>query len=169
MALAVDEREDQISISAPLWRRFMALLYDSFLLGALTMLYSALVTYGLFIAQGDTSKGDYRPMLSGAQENTLFLLGLTMTLAAFYVFFWWRAGQTVGMRAWRLKLISTDVHNVRQAPRVMQCVLRAVLGIPAFFLLGAGYWWRWFDRDELCLHDRGSQTAVVVVRRLKKR
>lgn len=42
---------------ASLWRRLIALIYDSFLLGALTMAYGAVVTIVLLIVQGDTTAG----------------------------------------------------------------------------------------------------------------
>lgn len=147
------------TFGAPLWRRFMALLYDSFLLGALIMLYGAITTFVLFMVRGDTSEGEYQPMVQGAFENALFLLGLVLTLSVFYVFFWWRAGQTVGMRAWRLKLVDSENSPIK----LKWCVVRAFAGVPAFFLLGVGYWWRWFDRYGDCLQDRLSRSRVVVL------
>ena len=47
--------------SAPLWRRFAALVYDTFLLGAISMAYGAVVT-AIGAAFGAEQTQDYSPM-----------------------------------------------------------------------------------------------------------
>lgn len=150
------------SNGAPLWRRFAALVYDSFLLLALTMLYG-FITQGIQAAMWGAGEHDYQPKMGGP----LFQAGWILTLAAFYVYFWWRAGQTVGMRAWRLKLTRADT---LEQPSFAQSLLRSLLGTWSMVLLGIGYWWRWLDGHGDCLHDRWSGTRVVVTpaRRKKK-
>lgn len=151
MALA-DTRP--LTDSAPLWRRFAALTYDFLVLAALSMAYGALTV--LLYVQITGNRGEaYQPMFDGP----LFPFGWLALIAAFYCFFWSRGGQTLGMRAWRLKLQDMDGERAT----LKQCLIRATVGPFALGLAAIGYWWAWFDRDGLCLHDRLSGTCVVVV------
>lgn len=160
--------QDQIPQGAPLWRRFMAMVYDSLLLGALTMAYGGVTTFILYLVRGDTSGGKYQPMIDSSVGNTFFLVGLLLTLGGFYVFFWCRAGQTAGMRAWRLQVIRQGTLPALRFPDYGQAAIRALLAGPALLLLGAGYWWRYVDASGDCLHDKLSQTKVVVTPPRKK-
>ncbi|WP_018015616.1 RDD family protein [Teredinibacter turnerae] len=153
---------------ASLWRRLIALVYDSFLLGALTMAYGAVVTIVLLIIQGDTTAGEYRPMITTHWGNALFLVGLILTLAGFYVFFWCRAGQTAGMRAWRLQLVKREALPETVSPSLKQASLRAFLAPLSLLFVGAGYWWQFFDEQSDCLHDRWSDTRVILTPPRKK-
>lgn len=138
---------------ASLWRCFAAMLYDGFLLFALSFAYGAAATLVSTLLVG-RPEDDYQPMFS----SLLFPLGWLLTLLLFYGWFWRRSGQTLGMKAWRIKLISAESGN---SPSWAQCFLRLALAIPAFFLLGLGYWYRFFNRDNLCFHDRYSGTYVT--------
>lgn len=140
---------------APLWRRFAALLYDLFILAAISMAYGALVIALYVSITGDHGEA-YTPMFDGP----LFPLGWLALIVGFYCFFWRRGGQTLGMRAWRLRLVdSTEGGNAS----LKQCALRALTGGFALALAGIGYWWAWVDKNRDCLHDRVSQTRVVVL------
>lgn len=143
------------------------MVYDSFLLGALTMAYGAMVTLLLYVFQGDTSGGEYRPMIATDWGNIAFLAGLFISLSGFYVFFWMRAGQTAGMRAWRLKVVSCS--NTGSNPRFKQSVIRTLIAPLSLLVFGLGYWWRWLDKGGDCLHDRISGTRVIVTPPRKRR
>ena len=144
---------------APLWRRFAAMLYDSFILLAISFGYGALLT--LVMAKiRSAPMGDYQPMFN----HPAFFLGWVLTLCFFYGWFWWRCGQTVGMKAWRLQLVGSEPSNPLN---VKQIFIRLAAGIPSVALLGAGYWYQWFNKDKACLHDRVSQTVVVVLPKKK--
>lgn len=140
--------------SAPLWRRFAALIYDLFLLAALSMVYGALAVGLYVVVTGDKGEA-YTPMF----EGPLFPLVWLVLIASFYCYFWRKGGQTLGMRAWRLHL--EDSHG--GPPSLKQCAIRCLVGPVSLGLAGLGYWWKWFDRNELCWHDRLSQTRVVVL------
>ena len=142
------------TMPAPLWRRFAALLYDSFILLAISMLYGALVTLIYVMTTGNTSD-NYQPMMDG----WWFQLGWVLSLVSFYLFFWYRGGQTVGMRAWRLRLVSAN-----QAPlSAKQCLLRAALAPFCLAACGLGYFWAWIDQQSDCLHDKLSHTRVLLL------
>ena len=139
--------------SAPPWRRFAALIYDLFLLVALSMAYGGLVTVAYVLITGERGEA-YTPMF----EGPWFQIGWLVVIAGFYAFFWRRGGQTLGMRAWRIQLQNQGEGTVT----LKQCALRSLAGIFSLGLAGIGYWWAWFDPDRLCLHDRVSGTRVVV-------
>ena len=143
-------------VSAPVWRRLAALTYDTFILLALSFAYGALVT-GASAALGGEARDDYTPMFN----NIAFFLGWMLTLVSFYLWFWWRGGQTLGMKTWRIQLI----HNSQQTGGVAfkWLVVRVIAGIPCFCLFGVGYWYGLTRKDGDCLHDIISKTRVVTL------
>jgi uncharacterized RDD family membrane protein YckC len=131
---------------AHLLRRLAALAYDALLLGALGFLF----TLGAVLARGG------REIPPG---TIWFELSLVAIAFGFYAIFWTRGGQTLGMRAWRIRLVAAaggDVGWGRASVRFFAAWLSA---LPA----GLGYWWALFDRDRCCWHDRLSGTRVIRV------
>lgn len=148
--------------TAPLWRRFAALGYDSLILLAISMAYGGLVTgLGAFAGNASGAGPDYQPMFKTGGAGELVLLGWIISLASFYIGFWYRSGQTVGMRAWRLSLV--DINNPNQHPSFVRCCQRAAWGILSFSFAGIGYWYRFANKDGQCLHDKLTHSAVVVL------
>lgn len=70
---------------------------------------------------------------------------------------WRRTGQTLGMRAWRWKVVAADGGRISWT----QALTRMFAGLLSWALLGAGWLWILFDRDGLALHDRVSGTKTV--------
>lgn len=140
---------------APVWRRLAALLYDTFVLAALSFAYGALITLMGALINGPTEA--YQPMFGQGWVT----LGWVLTLQIFYYGFWRKSGQTIGMRTWRIRLCDRANPAATAGPK--QCLLRLLLAPPLLVLGGVGYWYRIFDRDGDCLHDRLSGTRVLVV------
>lgn len=127
---------------AGLARRLAAVCYDCLLIGALLM-----VITGVFVAL------NHNEIVSGPVfQSVLFLATFT-----FYTFFWRRGGQTLGMRSWRIKLISLTGQPVS----LSQCLLRFMVALLSGGLLGLGWIWMLFDRQKRTWHDRVSQTQLV--------
>ena len=145
--------------TAPLWRRFAAMGYDSLILLAISMAYGALVT--AIGAQLSETSEDFQPMFATGGSGELVTLGWLLTLAGFYIVFWRRSGQTVGMKAWRLQLVQAD--NPSCQPSLLRCSQRAAWGLLSLVMLGAGYWYRWFNASGQCLHDKLTHTQVIVL------
>lgn len=141
--------------SAPIWRQLAALLYDSFILLALSFLYSALVT-AIAAATGEPAD-DYQPMFNGV----LFPLGWVLTLTVFYCFFWHRSGQTVGMKTWRIKVVREE--DASRTPTWWRCALRAVVAAPAVMFFGIGYIYGALQPSRQTLQDKLSATKVLLV------
>lgn len=144
--------------SAGLLRRLGALLYDSFLVSAIWMLLGYLVQ--LVSGPGANRLVDGRVQTDPVNDLILFALMVGSCLG-FYVWFWHKSGQTLGMLAWRLRVIDEAGGSVGWN----QAVLRWVLAWPAFFLLGLGYFWLYLDPGHNALHDRFSHTRVVLLPR----
>jgi uncharacterized RDD family membrane protein YckC len=143
--------------SASLIKRFAAMFYDSMLLVGV-LAGAAAIPAMLFGPSPELHQtGDVIYELDPALSGISFRLYLLAVMAAFFIGFWRKNGQTLGMQAWKIELQDVDGGK----PSLNQCALRFVAAIPALLLMGAGYWWQWFDKDKLCWHDRVSKTRVV--------
>ncbi|MGB5613384.1 MAG: RDD family protein, partial [Sedimenticolaceae bacterium] len=81
--------------------------------------------------------------------------------AAFFSWFWTHGGQTLGMRAWRLKLLDSEGDPVTLKLSLIRLGAALLSALP----LGLGYLWVLIDRDGLAWHDRLSRTRLVVLKR----
>lgn len=155
--------------TAGLLRRLAAFIYDFILLFALSMAYAALamLIQSLFM-ESATVNNQPVPV-----RGILFQIGWLATLIGFYCFFWIKGGQTLGMRAWRLRLISikdfkqtssVDPTNLnRLNPSLPQCLIRCVLSPLSFAAFGLGYLWCYLDENSDCVHDKLTKTKVIVL------
>jgi uncharacterized RDD family membrane protein YckC len=136
----------------PLWRHLLAMVYDTFLILALIMAANALliaVYVNLFINL-DTNQESIPP--AGAVQVVVILC-----IALFYGIFWRRGGQTLGMQAWRIKLVS----NQGAQPTASQIALRLVGALLSGVILGI--LWKYLDHDGYYWHDRLSKTHLVLL------
>ncbi|MGY4517225.1 RDD family protein [Lysobacter sp. HA18] len=132
------------------WRLF-ALFYDFWAVAALWMVTSLLFNVGYSIVM-HSERAYVRPVSWAA----LLLWVVCWLIAGVYaVVSWSRGGQTLGMRAWRLRVVGVDGVVDRRA-----LVRRYVVGTASLLLGGMGFWWAWFDRDRLTWHDRASGSRV---------
>lgn len=135
--------------SAGFGRRLAALVYDAVLLAAILIIYTVaalLLTHGAALVPATVGPWAY-----------LYRLGLVALLVGYYLINWLRSGQTLGMRAWHLRVISAagDPLSLKAA------VLRIGFGVLAWAPAALGVLWLYVDRDRLALHDRLSRTRVV--------
>lgn len=139
---------------APLWRKLGALIYDLLIMAAVSMAYGGLVlTIKVRLLNYSLVDGEKANLgLEG-------FIGWLLVIIAFYVFFWRRGGQTIGMRAWRLRLIGHDYARASWTA----CLLRALTAPASLLVFGVGYWWQLLDKEQLTLHDRASGTQVVLL------
>lgn len=152
--------QSPVAIAGPL-RRLMALMYDSLLLlGVLFLatLIPAVITHQLKPLSGDRIY-DLPPLFQGA-GFTLYLIVITLL---FFGYFWRKNGQTLGMQAWRLKVVNIDGTQ----PSWMQCFLRGLVAIISVAAAGAGYFWILIDKEHLSWQDRASNTRVLLLPKKK--
>jgi uncharacterized RDD family membrane protein YckC len=135
--------------SAGIVRRVAALVYDSFLLVALLMVFTGA---SLFFTHGNA----VMPENTGAWVY-VYRSGLVLVIAAYFVGNWIRSGQTLGMRAWRIRVVDERGGRLTLGPA---CV-RFVLAVAAWSPLGLGVLWMYADPAHLAIHDRLAKTRLL--------
>ena len=138
--------------TASLLRRLVAGVYDSFVIMAIVMM-AGFLYLGIYQKITGTLNASAHPTLL---QLTLFPLILLACLS-FYIWCWTHGGSTLGMQAWRIRLIS----QTGQAITLKQCMQRSALACLSFACFGLGYWSALWHREKLSWHDRGSKTRVI--------
>ena len=141
---------------AGLIRRLASLLYDGFIIAAIWMLLGFILQ--LIVGPDTSLLVNGRVQTDPLLDNILFFFMLA-SCATFYLWFWTRSGQTVGMLAWRIKVVDNIGGNIS----LSQAAFRFLLAWPAFFMLGVGYLWLYIDEKGDAMHDKLSGTRVVVL------
>lgn len=132
--------------AAGFWRRLAAIVYDGLLLFAVLFLAAALV---LLINRGE-------PVQSGNVVFQIYLVGVAFL---FYGWFWTHGGQTLGMRAWHIKIQSVDGHPISWR----QALVRFLVSAFSWACVGVGFLWIVFDPQHRAWHDLLSRSVVVKV------
>lgn len=144
---------------AGLIRRLIALVYDAFLMFAIVLAYAGLVLAIRVLISGVEAATQPFSGLAAAP----YLFGMWLGPALFYCICWRRSGQTLGMKTWRLKLVTTD----GKTPSWLQCLRRCVYAHVSLIVAGLGYLWCLFG-DKNCWHDLWSDTRIVVLPKPEK-
>ena len=181
MALATQQFEVP-PMSAGLLRRLGAILSDSLVLFGIL----ALVTLFVFVPVLNVlGKKAMVPSEVGWLLSVVYGLTLMGICFGFYGYFWARSGQTIGMRAWRLKLVSLEDRLLgwRQAFLRWLCAVAPwvcgvflldlaesldwlFLKLMAYgvVILGALDFLSMYTRlDRRCWHDRVSSSKVILL------
>lgn len=138
---------DRLEAQPPrLFRRLAAIFYDLLLLLALLMVTTSLITLPFGMPEGIS--------LLAFQWFLFEIIPLF-----FFTWFWWRGGQTLGMRAWRVKVVRADGAPLRW----VDAVKRHLAALLSCLTLGLGFLWVLVDRDGLAWHDRLSGTQLIRV------
>ena len=132
-----------LSVSPPasLIKQFAAMVYDGLLIFAVLFFATAVA---LLFSHGEA-----------IESNIWFSLYLLFTVFTYYAWFWQKSGQTLGMKVWKIRLVSDSGGN----PGWAVCYLRLVCALLSLLCLGLGYWWRLFT--PYTWHDRLSHTRVI--------
>ncbi|WP_163558302.1 RDD family protein [Halomonas sp. NO4] len=140
---------------AGLGRRLGAMLYDGFLVAAIWLLVAVahLALFRFVIGIGAEAVGT-----GLAQRLTLQAL-LLASAFAFFAFCWKRAGMTLGMQVWRLRVQTRDGRPISLAQSLIRFAV-AWLSLAAF---GLGYLWVLFDAERRSWPDIASGTRTVVL------
>ena len=148
--------ESDAPVRAGLARRVGAMFYDSLLVFAVTWS----VTAGVIGLRVWMSGADRIQATAGrAASGPLLQMLLFAAIALFFVWFWTRSGQTLGMQSWRLRLEREDGQLIGWRTGLVRLCLATV----SFLCLGCGYWWILIDRERRAWHDRLTGTRVIVL------
>ncbi len=146
---------------AGFWRRFASLIYDSLVVISLSMLTAilyfaiiqGLVAIGLLVQPKELDPAAFI-------DGSTLLYGLRSALfvgvnIVFFAYFWTKSGQTIGMRAWRLKVQTLDGKLITWPQAIIRSVA-ALLGIGNLIVL--------VDfKNKRALQDYLSRTEVVAL------
>jgi len=131
-----------------LLRRLAAILYDALLLFGLLIVASAIIVIPMDGPPGSTL---------GIGTFRAFLIGIAFL---FLGWFWTHGGQTLGMRAWRLRVVR---RGSGQALDWSHAAYRFGAAILSWAFLGIGFFWMVIDRDRLTWHDRLSDSELILL------
>lgn len=145
------------------------------------MVYEALLVAAIVMVAAFLFYGAATAKLEGA-TRLAFQCYLAAVLG-FYFIWCWRRGQTLAMKAWKLRLVRADGEPLSIPHALLRLLLAAmtigagVLGavmlwkqphaIRGWFALAAGVisvGWAWIDRDGQFLHDHLARTRLVLIK-----
>lgn len=124
-----------------LGRRLGAMLYDSLLIIALFFL-TGFIWVSL---SGDVATGPP------------FQIALLAEIIAFFGYFWRKQGETLGMRAWKIRVVD----EAGGLPSWKQIFLRLLVAPASLAALGIGYAWLYLGDNKQTWHDKLSSTFVL--------
>jgi len=118
---------------ASLFRRIAALVYDSLIVFALLILASAVAMLLVGLVLGSEAITDNNVLV----ENPIFFTWLIFCWFYYYAWCWRKGGQTLGMKAWRIKLIAIDEDKISYKNALLRFV-SALFGLANFWLFMPG-------------------------------
>ncbi|MGL5031343.1 MAG: RDD family protein [Aeromonas sp.] len=146
--------------SAGLFRRIGALIYDALVVSALLIIagFIGMAVAKLLLVTGLATVPtgeDSLWLLTRHPLSLIYTLWLAVVLCGFYTWFWTHLGQTIGMRAWRMRIQNEDGSPIR----VTQALIR--LATSAF---GLGNLMCLFNRQRpRAFQDIWAECEVVVL------
>lgn len=132
-------------------RRLGAIFYDSMLYGITVLLVGSIIASiaGHLFGQELIASGSLFSRL-------LFILQIGL-LFALFGWSWTHGGQTIGMRAWKIRVVTNDGYQLNW----QQAFFRFVSAFVSLLAAGVGFLIALFDPNKLGWHDRFSRTRLV--------
>ncbi len=137
------EHGRNLSVRPSFLRRLAAVTYDALLLLAVWFVATALLL-PLNGGQAFSSDQFFYP---------IYLLGISF---GFYGWFWTHGGQTLGLKAWNIRLLSFD----QRALNWRQAAYRFFGGVLVLIFFGIGFFWIIFDKNHYAWFDYWSKSTV---------
>lgn len=128
---------------AGLWRRLAAMAYDWLLLAS--VLFAT--TFVLILLRGGAA------IAPGTWWYGVLLIAVAFL---FYGWCWTHGGQTLGLRAWKLRVVTADGRPLSWLDAARRFVASIVLLVPP----GLGLVWALLDSKRRCWNDRLSHTRI---------
>jgi uncharacterized RDD family membrane protein YckC len=136
---------------AGFFRRIFSLVYDTLFVLAIVISLSLLLN----VAN------------SGAPEPGTFLsaIQLIITITSgplFYCYFWQKnGGQTLGMQAWKIKLVTCN----NEAPTLKTSLTRCFISFISFLAIGLGYFLIIIDKQNRSWSDIYTNTKIINIKK----
>ncbi|MCI2284738.1 RDD family protein [Colwellia sp. MSW7] len=142
-------------------RRLGSWIYDVLIAFAVYMVAGAIafLLFNLLIKFGLISMQNFEHPIDLQRSSILYsvlIYGRNIAwVSFFFVFFWAKSGQTLGMKAWRLRVQNQDGTRISKITGIKR-LLPTLLGLGNLTVI--------FDRkNKLSLQDRLTDTEVVVL------
>ncbi len=154
------QKKEQLTSQSPdytvsLFRRIGAIFYDTILIASVIFI----------VAQWTLVISDE------AKQHVLFQIAMLTNIfgvAFLYLgWFWIHGGQTVGMKAWRITLVSEDKFSAdMDKPFISwrQAFIRYIASLVSWAVLGLGFLSSLINSQKLTWHDRWSSSMLVRTR-----
>jgi len=127
-----------------IFKRLAIIIYDALLLIAVLFL----ATLVLLPFQADNI---FEP---NSWQFSLYLLFVSFL---FYSWFWTRGGQTLGLLAWKLRVVNKEGRSISWR----QAAIRFSVAILSWGICGLGFFWVLFNKERLTWHDIVSKTHLA--------
>jgi len=126
-----------------IWRRSASILYDTLLVLAILIIMSI-------------------PFFSFNLEENFSLKIIVqiyyyLITQYFFVWFWVNNEGTLGMKTWKIKIVSEDGNKITYK----EAIIRFNTAILSFIFFGLGFLISFLRKDKKCLHDFISKTVLV--------
>jgi len=129
---------------ASLLRRLAALAYDC------VVLAGPIAVYGFLIVL-------LRRGIAVEPDTPWFTAGLFAVPGAFFCWFWTHGGQTLGMLAWRVRLVTVDGGSIGWG----RAIVRYCAAYLSLLTVGLGFVWALWDAERATWHDRLTGTRML--------
>ena len=142
-------------------RRVAVIVYDILVVVAIAF-FANIVGLGIIqalISLNILDMGNEQDIAGYLQSTSLlhiaFQCYLAVAVSYFYIWFWSNGGQTVGMKAWRLRIQNESGHDISKKQAIVR-LLTSVFGLGNLLVI--------FDRKhKLALQDRAAKCEVVLL------
>jgi len=153
------QQPNDIGERAGFFRRLAAMVYDVLVAVAVGMCAAMvmIVTLIVMLKNGGLDMQGFAEPADLIQASTGYKLLIQswvgLWVAGFFLWFWKRGGQTLGMRAWRLRIFSTVEEPVTMT-RLITRLVGSLFGLGTLLVL--------FDvKEKQSLQDRLAKTEVL--------
>ena len=126
-----------------LLRRLAAICYDLFLVFSLIFFITGVIII-IFNNKAQVN-------------NNLFYFVTTPLIYFYFSQSWVKGRQTLGMKAWRFQVVDKNYNNISYK----QAFLRFILAIVSIILMGSGFLYKFFNKNNLTIHDKYSNTFLI--------
>ena len=132
----------------PLGKRLLAIVYDVLIAFLITII--TIVVIQLILGAG-------KEIPAGHPVNYVLKLFWGLIPFFYFAYYWTERGQTPGMRVWSIKVVSNTNHGALITWK--QAIYRYLFAIFGFGLIAI-----FFDKNNLALQDRMSQSHLIKFR-----
>ncbi len=154
------ETDNSALTPAPLWRRIAAIVYDTFLVIALLVLVG-FINLGIQMAIFGEDQLRQMTKQGVTLDGPLFYMAILLTIFGFFSVCWTKKGQTLGMQAWRICIVSDNGHPIS----LIQALQRFLVAIPSLCLAFAGLIWIKVDPQQKSWQDKASCSRTVLLQK----